>query len=355
MSAPNLPRSPRPRDWRFDLIRVYACFFVVVAHTTGQFQIAPDHTALGAFGVAVHGVGHSAMPLFFLTAGYFAGLQIQSGADVPKFWRKRLKRVWVPTAFWSAVYLVLYLAERGASGQSVSATRVLYDWLWQGKPGAGYHLWFLYVLFTLELVGPYVMLAHRQRARVVNAALLTLCLVFGVYTVASVAQGCGNGRGRLLFSVLALGYLPWYCWGAPVGDKMSRLPASARRRLGRVALFIAGLGLGATVATTYLVSSEYARSDFLPPCLLLAFGAWGYTLTRRDAVSPGIGRALRYLSELTFGIYILHIAALALLSRLAPRTEETVLGALALTVVAFLSSAVLTAILKKTPFLRRML
>ena len=352
----------RPHDWRFDLIRVFAAFGVVVAHTTGFFQIAPEPTALGALAVFAHDLGHSTVPLFFLTAGYFALTRIQNVDDVPRFWRKRLKRVWIPTLFWSACYVVLYLASYIASGRSVDAARVLHDWLWMGKPGAGYHLWFLYVLFAVELFAPWVVLARKKRRRRVDAGLFALWLASGVYTVLSIMFCGDDGRGRLFFGVLAVGYLPWYCWGELSGVRIRRMSTFAQRQLGNVSIFIAVVGVCAMVAATYFfgdstfpVGYRYARSDFLPPSLLLAFGLWSYALTRSDAAPPGVERALRYFGELSFGIYVLHIAVLALVTRVAPSASETVPGALALSVVAFFCSALLAAIIKKTPYLRRTL
>ena len=339
------------RDWRFDLIRVFACFGVVVAHTTGSFQFAPERTVIGVLGVVAYCLGRTSLTLFFLTAGYFALTRIKTANDVPDFWRRRLKRVWLPTLFWSACYLGLYLADRFASGRSVDAARVLHDWLWLGKPGAGYHLWFLYVLFALELVAPWVMLAQRKKPREYNAALFTLWLAFGTYSIVSIAVFGDDGRGSF-FGVLAFGYLPWYCWGALSGARARLLPTLARQ-IGNGALFAAGVGLGSMVATTYLVGHMYARCDFLPPCLLLTFGLWSYAITRRDAAPPKFERALQYLAELSFGVYVLHIAVLTLVSRVAPALSKTVPGALVLSVVTFLCSVILAAVIKRIPFLRR--
>ena len=344
--------SPRPRDWRFDLIRVCACFGIVVLHTTGRFQFEPERSAIGALGVVVNCLARPALPLFLFTAGYFALLRLQNAADVGVFWRKRLRRVWLPTLFWSAVYLVLYLAERFASGRQVDAGRVLDDWLWNGKPGAGYHLWFLYALFALELVGPWIMLARKKAPRKVDAALFALWLAFCARTALSIAINGDDGRDAIFFGVLAVGYLPQYCWGAFSGVWIGRLPTNARRRVGNGAIFVAGVGLGALIAATYLLGHWYARSEYLPPDLLLGFGLWGCALTRRDSAPPKVERALRYFGELSFGIYVLHVATQALVSRVAPGLSETVPGALALSVVTFLCSALLAAVIKRIPFLR---
>ena len=221
--------SPRPRDWRFDLIRVCACFGIVVLHTTGRFQFEPERSAIGALGVVVNCLARPALPLFR---------------------RRRLKRVWLPTLFWSAVYLVLYLAERFASGRQVDAGRVLDDWLWNGKPGAGYHLWFLYALLALELVGPWIMLARKKAPRRVDAALFALWLAFCARTALSIAINGDDGRDAIFFGVLAVGSLPQDCWGAFSGVWIKRLPTNARRRVGNGAIFIAGDGLGALNAAT---------------------------------------------------------------------------------------------------------
>lgn len=341
--------EPRTHDARFDLIRAAACFGVVLLHTTGQFQFAPERSPEGFLAVLVHCAARASVPIFFMTAGYFAFPKIQSAAAVGAFLRKRFRRLWIPTALWSGIYLALYLAGRVLSERPVDASLLLRDWLWKGKPGAGYHLWFLYTLGAAELVAPWIILARKRRPRATNAALVALWLAFGAYAVVSIARG-GDGRSELFFGVLALGYLPWYSWGAFA--RLSARPATKRGV--RLSLFVACVGLGAMISTTYDVGYRYARSDFLPPCLLLTLGLWNLALARRADESSRVARTLERIGKLSFGVYASHVAVLALLSPAFPNAETSALGAIVLAVATFVVSALVAAVLRRIPYLRQL-
>ncbi len=456
MSERNLAPQ-RARDWRFDLVRVVACVLVIVAHTTGQFQSEAQPTFEGIVAVVAHCLAHASVPLFFMTAGYFALRNLRSSTEIGRFWRKRLRRIWIPTLFWSLVYLTLYFAMKSADGgwRAIDWSKLFRNWFWNGKPGAGYHLWFLYALIVLELIAPWHAIWRRRRRRAADLTLLFIYIAIAVYTFKS-----GGDRSAIFIGALAVGYLPWYCVGAYSGvllaservEELARgqsalanlfhenkfkaqervveadlsariLPTQSkrpfptvgnalllttiilagigycfafgggreivymvilaatfapfllrialsgaltsirandpRRELAATAIFAAILGLAAMTATSYFVGYDYARSDFLPPCVLLALGLWFYALTRPEKIAPKLGAILEKLAALTYGIYVAHIAVLAVLtratSRAFPDASPNVWGAFALSALTFVVSACVAALVKRIPFLRKMI
>lgn len=370
MSAkPSVP-APTPsanvsvRDWRVDFLRVFACVGVVLLHTTGQFQNPPTPTFTGAALVLVHDLARTAVPLFFMLAGSLALPGIRVRGDVLLFWRKRSLRVWLPTLLWSVIYACLYLADKGGGAGRLSAsslTGLLTDWLVKGKPGAGYHLWFLYVLVVLELAAPWLELFRRRSAlcrRLTFAALCLLLACFAVYTLDAVAHG-GDGRSTLPFPLLALGYLPWYFLGARLRERLDLIPTTKRVGASIAALAAATLGVVSAALTTYALGYGYGRSDFLPPGVAAAVGIWSVVFLCVKAPAPGVCAVLRRSASLSMGVYLVHVAVLAIVSRFLFDAETGNLrhdapASLAAAVTTILLSAVAAALAKRLPLLKRL-
>ena len=60
------------RDYRFDVLRVFACVSVLILHTTSFFLEDPNATFPFFIVAFVNSFSRAAVPLFVMTAGRFA-------------------------------------------------------------------------------------------------------------------------------------------------------------------------------------------------------------------------------------------------------------------------------------------
>lgn len=105
-----ITKSPLAQPERLvwvDVLRVVACFLVVLAHScdpyVGKFDAAPDQFMAGtAWGSLVR----SCVPLFTMMSGV---LLLPVNMDTSIFYKKRLSRVILPLVFWGIVTPVLYV------------------------------------------------------------------------------------------------------------------------------------------------------------------------------------------------------------------------------------------------------
>jgi len=138
------------RNFGLDLLRVIAILFVIIDHTV----VVHIQGGLHVLCMCVVGCGTS---LFFMISGALLLPVSGSGRD---FLFKRFRRVLIPFAVWSIVYLLLEFFNEGWS----------FSKLWQEfyslpvKPsfGAG---WFVYVMLGLYLIAPVVSVWLRHTSR----------------------------------------------------------------------------------------------------------------------------------------------------------------------------------------------
>lgn len=144
------PTQPRHIPW-VDVLRIAACFFVVLSHScdpfVGQFDANRAEFLSGAFWGSMM---RACVPLFVMISGV---LLLPIKMDTGLFYRKRLGRIVWPLIFWSIITPLLYLAYGHAEGENTLYNLVSFpiNFNYATTP-----LWYLYMLVGLYLFAPII-------------------------------------------------------------------------------------------------------------------------------------------------------------------------------------------------------
>lgn len=156
----------KERNLGLDLLRIFACIFVIIYHVPINVDaplVFNDITSRVLNSLMFY-LGRTAVPIFFILSGYFL-LPLRYGTL--EFFKKRLTRVLLPTAFWFIVYYLF-----GKSWDNPTVT------FWTEKTP---HLWYMYALLGIYLVAPII--SHWYKAvsikeKTMYISLWGLSLVF---------------------------------------------------------------------------------------------------------------------------------------------------------------------------------
>ena len=129
------------RDTSLDIIRILACFMVVLMHSP-----IPSANASGPFLSALSYFTAPCIGLFFMVSG---ALLLPVRTDYITFIRKRFSKILVPTLLWSLIYIGLRLY---GSESEIDVIQSLAS-LPFSPQGEGV-LWFMYTLSGLYLLAP---------------------------------------------------------------------------------------------------------------------------------------------------------------------------------------------------------
>lgn len=153
----------RPRETGIDATKVVAAALVLFQHVTGA--LASRALAPAAL-VFVNALSWSAVPIFFAASGALFGRRVAGpGFDRREWAARRLRRILLPYAAWSAIYLV--------RARLLAGTDIKVDWvgvIFRG--GAFYTLWFLPVLVWVTVSTVLLARDRRSLARLAGAAAL---------------------------------------------------------------------------------------------------------------------------------------------------------------------------------------
>lgn len=354
--------QPQPGDtdgrtataW-LDLVRVVAIVAVVVIHVLApvvETKTTDFGSATWWLADAVNSAMRWSVPVFVMVSGALL-LDPAKSVAVRPFYARRLRRVGIPLAFWTVFYLG-FRAVYDAGG--ISAGEATKDVL-AGSPFL--QLYFLFIIVGLYLLTPFLRVLVGAATRRMVTVFAVVMLGMGVADQAfSMLVGAGSPNAITRF----LPYVGYYVAGWVLRDlRVTRQGVAAAAVAFVSAWAVIALGTGAvTEAVGWNRTAAYLYGFLSPPVVVMSMAAFVLLRvvgTRWRAVAAGRGAtAVRTLSELSFGVYLVHPALLLPARRTVGMPDDPVAmaaTALALLVGVVLASALITAALRRLPLLTR--
>lgn len=293
-----------------DYINVLAMVFVIYQHTRIAFY-DPVATQTYWAEIVVSSVAVCAVPLFLMNSG--ANLfDYLDRYDTWTFLRKRALKIVIPYLVWTQVYIAAESLRGNIDGlgewfeATINPARVC-------PP-----LWYLEVLVGLYLFVPVLAYALKAlgEARRTGATYLLVILVVGTMLLPLVRVHDGSILGQL--NVPASGYLVFMV----AGYLLSRSEPSLGVRIGSYAAGLGGIAAFIVLGSKYSLAHSPLGPFFVGYLTFgtLATSAAIFIAAQRVPVErwTRASRVIRYLSGLTFGIYLVHYGILAIFQALRP-------------------------------------
>lgn len=275
----------KQRDPSLDIIRLLACFMVVLMHSP-----MPSENASGPFLVALSYFTAPCIGLFFMVSG---ALLLPVKTDYFTFLRRRFGKVVIPTVVWSLIYIALRLYH-SESEINVLQTVASIPFSAQGE-GV---LWFMYTLCGLYLLAPILSgWLDRATKREVEFALLlwavTLCypLLEMWFTINDSVTG-------------PLYYFGGYAGYFLLGYYLRRYPGTTFSFIGCIISLI-GLCLVLVLKKYDMTFDFYRLFGYLSIFIVALASSIFITLQKRRVGHNN--RLINSLANTSFGIYLIHI------------------------------------------------
>lgn len=317
-----------------DILRVLACFMVVLAHACDAFvgQFDTDRTAFLS-GVAVGSFVRASVPLFVMMSAVVL-LPLRRPTSVVDFYKKRIGRLILPLIFWSVVLPVMmwayYIHINPSTGNAMlSAEGYTSSAMWTKLTtwmiNINYDttpLWYLYMLVGLYLVIPvidgWLQMASKHDIRCVLFVWLCAMLLPWFKMAAPLLGYVGNfgnmgiwgecdwnPYGTFYYMSGFAGYvvLAYYLKTWPIrwsGRKMAAI---------LLPMFILGYAI---TFTGFLIIQVYYPGDYAYLEIIWYFcslNVWMMTAPLFIAVQRYAANCridIKRLAALTFGIYLCH-------------------------------------------------
>lgn len=325
----------KERNLFIDYLRILACFLVVLYHSRyeiydwvseGGSLSFVDHLSLNVSFV----IGRLAVPLFFMITGYLT-FPVHGGGAF-QFLRKRLPRLCLPLIFWAVAYTLMFSAPTNYITDIITL---------KYSP----QLWYLYALLgvtlTLPLISPFFENASRRETEFYLVIwLLTLIFNGNNFSFFQVIETTHNG---MLFTnpisclINFYGYVGYILLGFYV--KKYSLP-------NHLPYILIVLGVVVYVVLRKLCGLPDSGSIAYLSCanMLLSVGFFLVACKLFHTHTQFLSK----LTNLTFGVYLIHWLVFQFLYMLFPISRH--INCVLMSLVVFLVSLLLVKILSFLPF-----
>ncbi len=291
-----------------DRLRIMAAFFVIFMHTAAT-ALRRGFGADWELSNALTSLAFTAVPIFFMISGFLL-LSDERTEDLSVLFKRRIPKLLIPLAAWTAVYLVwsLLCSHSLSAGTLVRGLASAFRW------PAATHLWYLYTLIAFYLLSPLLRAMLRAMGRKLHILLLALiCAVNLRAVLVSVFPGANFLNWQIFDRMLFFdGNLCSFLLGFYLGNAKKRVPNGVLIPL--TAVLLAAI----TAASSFLT---HAHGEFdatfmnqsaglevaLAACIFLLFRQSFNGAPRRISLLP--------CAPLTLGMYLMHLLVISILQR----------------------------------------
>lgn len=286
-----------------DLIRVIAILMVVLVHTT-----ALDTTREGlTLSTYLFVLAKNCIPLFVMISG--ALLIHKQEADVV-FFKKRVKRILIPWAFWAGVYLFVFMLMGGVIQNNLTTE---YLRIFSSK------FTFLPLIFSLYLIIPILRQVFKKQQHYIGWYMVLLWFLgvsFLPYLRNTLAFPLSVDNGLVRQTVEFSGFLI-------LGHLLSNIKVTENKAWKAATLF-----LGSYLATVWLVNIPTEQtlifSAYISPTIILSSTAL-FLLLKKAGQNKSINNLkipLTSLSKASFGVFLVHTLVIELIAKFAPISNQ---------------------------------
>lgn len=279
----------KQRNYSFDIMRVLACIMIICMHSP-----VPSANANGLFLSSISYFTAPGLCLFFVISG---ALLLPVNTGTKSFLTKRLGKVVMPTICFTFLYLIL----KSLGGEDVNWMKSICSMPFSAQ-GHGV-LWFMYTLIGLYLVSPIISkwldnASKREEEFYLSVWATTLC-----YPLLSMFLDVNHKDTGVLYYFT--GYLGYFV----LGHYLTKYPHSVTLKRLFVPTLIA---IVAPVACkVFHIDVDFETVFWYLSIFVAVLCVTIYVMISKIRVGGGkVTNAIVLTSNLSFGIYLIHIAVM---------------------------------------------
>lgn len=341
-----------------DLLRIFATGAMIALHVAASCvgAVPVDGAQFAAFNF-YDSLVRFCVPVFVMISGVLF-MNPDWEIKTSDLYRINVRRIAVSFLFWSAVYVAYsYITDVMLDGQAMDAEKA--EQLGRDFIYGHYHMWFLYMIMGLYVMTPILRKIAADRQTEKYFIILSVIFCFAVNLLKYLPK-YGVGVEEVMADVnpaLVMGFSGYYL----AGDYIHRYGLPAPLRYAVYLLGVAGAAF-TFVATTRMSLAAGAVDSHMYGFLMLnnylpgiAVFTWAREHFMDKEFGPKLTGWLVRLSTLTFGIYLVHDLFIMIFMRngLSTLSFNAWLSVPVLTLVIFVLSWIVAAIIQRIPLLRK--
>ncbi len=344
------------RVFYFDYLRIFAALAVMILHVAAQgFYVTPAQSADWQTLNIFDSLTRWGVPIFIMISG---ALFLGKEQKISKVFKKNISRLFIAFVFWALAYTLYY---KFVTQEITTKTDILFNL----AKGCG-HLWFLPMIMGLYMISPILRKIVEDRKMAWYFVILSIIFSFLIPQIAGVLNYKFNIANDLLNAAthkfgfgFVLGYSSYFVLGHLLHT------AKIKQRLKKYIYILGVAGAVLTVAATSFITIKIGEPTIIfyrnlsINVLLMSAALFIFCKDHFDKPikNQKIQKFTLFLSQCSFGAYLVHIFALNILAFFFHIDSVTfgpaIVSIPTLSVCIFVVSFAVSAILNKIPVINK--
>lgn len=350
----------KSRNFSFDIMKIFAVTAVVLIHASSKFveDAAVFASSDFFFANTFNAISRFAVPVFTMISG---ALMLNEEKELPTrlIFSKYIKTIVYIFLFWSLLYTIEFAVIVPMNkGRTIHLDKVLLYFV-QGH----YHLWYLFMIIGLYISTPILkQFVRRDNEKTVLYFLKVGFIVQGVvpfivqliktFDDKSLSETVG------LFSMdIFLGFSFYYVLGWYLHN------FTLKKKTRNIIYILGAVSVVFSVAFTFFMSVNqgkpylitYKNFYFNNVLYSAAIFLFFKQIFAGKRFSEGSGRIIKYISSLTFGVYIIHPFFIEAVRTTFSSMKNQSLGIILMWLSALAISTAVCALLSRIPEVKKLI
>jgi len=280
------------------------------------------------------------VPVFVMISGALLLSPERQYNSLTDFYNRRLSRLFLPILFWTLIYLVLLYIRNITLGEPTTLSYFLLS-LIKGQPY--YHMWYLYMVWGLYLVTPFlrIIVKHASRSDLIFFASLLMMLSI-------IASQFTNPHDQKFFLLMFPFYLGYFVTGYIIST--TKFNMRSIQIVGILSLLLI-----LTILGEYYFLGHFVH-NFSPTMILFAILLMILIKSHHYKI-PIDPTKRQKLASFSLGAYLIHPALLAIFRKFnyfgIPMQEYLFITIPLLVIIITTISLLIAYIFSKLPFLKK--
>lgn len=332
----------------YDLVRTIAIFMVVAIHSNVIYLESNQGNIGWIIVMEMTALCLMSVPLFFMISGALL-LDCNQEVGICELFSKRLPKQFIPFILWSLIYVFSRIAMGRVPLSIQPFIKLLYE-------PAYYQFWFMYTLLGIYLLLPILQVLVRYLNQKQMEYMLIIWFIFSV-VIPGISYFVKEFRiSEHIDLVLCEGYIGYFLLGFYLKKYRKNVTI-------RLSLFLSGLGIFITGVAAYLewlfcVNFEkkyfgYVYQVYLLPGVVITVIGIFLICQKMDISHSNIfSKAIIKMSELSIGVFYVHMLILIVLERIGLSGEKSIFILTMKTVLIYVMSLLVSYIISGLSVLR---
>lgn len=325
-------------------LRVFATLSVIILHvaSTCLYHFTPGDNYDWWVGHIYDSFVRFSVPIFLMLTG---ALMLGKEQPIGQFFAKKFLRIVIPFVFWSFLYIIYNFYDSDSTmiqPEDMTTT----DWIiYQLQNGSSYHLWYIYMLFSIYPIIPFINLLLKNLSKRIVEVILILWVIFiGIY---SMELHVTNYLFDIKYIFGYFGYvlLGYYLFKYPINKTPAVITA--------IILFL--VGFGTTVIGTYTTTlkaggfDKFYYSYTTLNIICMAIGC--FLIFQNLKFSQAKNKLFNVVAKHSYGVYLGHVLMLNYLLKIGLDWFfiDAIIGIPLTTIVCLVLTTIIVWVLSKIP------